>query len=218
MSRWSSGGAFLVLAALLAMAFDLGFNCRATAGFVTDQSFAVPMLAEVYPHTYTDGLGYSVNAGWLNAAENKVDRTNTNDPRLAGIGFGGTNDFKIDLSSGSAPGAGPYTIDMAAGDAGGTQTIGFEVRDNTTVLITVPSQSVTGGSFLDATVTDIVASTTWTGTTVSKTFATTTCLVHQTGSNIFLAHFRLTVPAPPPPVVVANLPLVNMPPIGMVAA
>lgn len=174
------------------MPFDMGFNFRSTAGFVTDQAYAVPMLAEVYPHTYTNGNGDSVNAGWLNAAENKVDRSNTNDARLAGIGFGATNDFQVDLSSGSAPGAGTYTIDMAAGDQGGTQTIGFTVRDNTTVLITVPSQSVTAGHFLDATVADVTASTTWTGATASKTFASTNCNVHQTGSAIFLAHFRLT--------------------------
>lgn len=180
------------------MPFDLGFNFRSTANFVTDQSYAVPMIGEVYPHTYTAANGYSLNAGWVTAGENKVDRSATNDARLAGIGFGGTRDMRFDLNSGSAPGAGDYTIDMAAGDQGGTQTIGFEVRDNTTALITIPSQSVAAGHFLDATVANVTASTTWTGTTANKTFASTTCYLHQTTPAIFIAHFRLTLASTPP--------------------
>jgi hypothetical protein len=177
------------------MPWDLGFNFRSTAGFVTDPAYAVPALAEVYPHTYTNANGDSIVAGWVTASENAVDRASGNDPRLAGIGFGGTRDFRIDLDSGNAPGAGNYTVDLAAGDAGGTQTIALLVTDDTTTLITIPSQSVTAGHFLDATVADVTASTTWTGATASKTFATTTCYIKQNGAAIFVAHFRLTAQA-----------------------
>jgi hypothetical protein len=171
----------------------MGWNFRSTAGFVSDTADCVPMLAEVYPHTYTNANGYSLNAGWVSVAENKVDRASGNDPRLAGIGFGGTRDMQIDLSSGSAPGAADYVVDLAAGDQGGTQTIGLLVKDNTTTFITVPSQSVSAGHFLDATVTDVTASTNWTGTTVNRTFASTTCMITQNSAAIFLAHFRLAL-------------------------
>jgi hypothetical protein len=186
------------------MSFDMGFNFRGTAGYVTDQAYAVPVLGEAYPHTYTNGNGDSVNAGWTSAPAGIANRAAGNDARLAGINYSQNNlgacDFQVDLSSGSAPGAGTYTIDLAFGDASFANDQDFRVLDNTTILIDggggTPIHTATG-HYLDATVTDVAATTSWTGTTVNKTFATTTCLLRNAvppgaASNSTAAHFRLT--------------------------
>ena len=179
------------------MAFDMGWNPRGTAGYVTDQSFAVPFLNEAYPHTYTNVDGYSVNAGaliWLSS----IDRDSSNDPRLAGRGATNSESgrgIQIDLSSGSAPGAGPYTIDLAMGDIEGPWTQDFQVLDGATVLIDGSAGYVTAAHhYIDATLTDVAATTTWTGTPVSKTFAGTTAkIVLGSTGVVTLAHFRLTL-------------------------
>lgn len=186
------------------MAFDMGFDFRATAGFVTDPAYGVPVLAEAFPHTYTAGNGNSINAGWSVAPGGSQDRTNTNDARIAGDNFtnnvGVPSVFTVDLSSGSNPGAGTYTIDLAMGDSQAGRVGDFKVKDNTTVLI----DGTNGGSgfttntghFIDATLTDVAASVTWTGTAVSKTFSSTTAhLENGTLNNslfTLMAHFRLT--------------------------
>lgn len=184
------------------MAFDMGFDFRNTSAFVTDPSYGVPVLAETFPHTYTAGNGNSINAGW-DVATSPADRSSTNDPRIAGINFAGTNlvrTFTIDLGSGSAPGSGTYTIDMAVGDAASAQDDEATVFDNVTALITLPRTLVNIGHFIDATLTDVTASSSWTGTTVSKTFASTTAKITLnpsggSGGNTLttLAHFRLTL-------------------------
>jgi hypothetical protein len=188
------------------MAFDLGFNFRATAPYVTDQSYAVPALGEAYPHTYTASNGYSVNAGWDNGS-NVANRSASNDARIAGIFYfdnsAGANNFKVDLSSGSAPGAGDYAIDLAAGDNNVSQVEDVQVRDTTTVLIdmaTAPGDFVTSGGtkYFDATKTERTATTTWNGVTVTKTFATTlaqltVALPIGAGGFTCIAHFRLTL-------------------------
>jgi hypothetical protein len=183
------------------MAFDMGFNFRGTSGYVTDPSYAVPVVGESYPHTYTNGDGKSINGGWT-LAVSILDRDDTNDPRLAGINyhFASAREFQIDLSSGSAPGAGTYTVDVAYGDAGGGHTgIAYRVKDNTTVVI----DGTTGGlgtttaedEYLDATVSKITATANWTGTTVNIAFATTTVAVEPVAISdaSTLAHFRLTL-------------------------
>src|SRR6185503_21011020 len=109
------------------MPFDMGWNYRASAGYVTDNiHYGVPVLFEIYPHTYTNGDGQSVNAGWDITSSSVADRASGNDPRIAGINYGtsGTRVFTVDLASGSAPGAGAYTVDIAAGDARGSHTNG----------------------------------------------------------------------------------------------
>ncbi len=186
------------------MAFDMGFNFRATAGFVTDGAESVPVLGEAYPHTYTNGNGYSVNGGW-GATVGTLDHTPSNDPRIAGINYhvndGTATLFTVDLSSGSAPGAGTYTVDLAMGYAGGAQLQSFQLKDTTTVLIDGTNGgagiATAGGHYIDATLTDITATTTWTGTTVSKTFSTTTCRlavgVNSLDPYTTPAHFRLTL-------------------------
>lgn len=185
------------------MAFDIGFNFRLTSGFVTDGGEGVPVLGESFPNTYTNTNGFSVNAGWNMAPSEKVDRTNTNDPKIAGLN--GANSavqtFTVDLSSGSAPGAGNYSVDLAAGDATNLRLSSFKLFDNATLLIDGSnggSGTVTsGGHFLDATVTDVTASTTWTGTPVNKTFASTTVNLQNNPDALptttCIAHFRLTL-------------------------
>ena len=184
------------------MAFDMGFDFRGTAGFVTDDAhYGVPVIAEAFPHTYTNGDGQSINGGYTATLPTPFDRSNTNDPRIAGINYTANNaqcNFQVDLSSGSAPGAGSYTIDAAVGDQGSLQPQDAVLKDNTTALITF-NATTAAGHFLDATTTDITASTTWTGTTVSKTFSSTTCnfVIGGTAGVNFttIAHFRLTLQA-----------------------
>lgn len=186
------------------MAFDMGFNFRGTAGYVTDQSYAVPVLAEAYPHTYTNVDGYSVNGGFTGAATTGADRDSTNEARLAGINFqsnGGPDTFQVDLASGSAPGAGDYSVDLAMGDANITRPQSFKLFDTSTLLI----DGTNGGAgittaedeYVDATLALVTATTTWTGTPAVKTFATTlvklTGGIDAIGSVTTMAHFRLTL-------------------------
>lgn len=185
------------------MAFDVGFDFRGTLGFVTDPLFGVAVLGESYPHTYTNANGDSINAGW-DSGVSFYDNNATYDARLAGANYH-VNDasqpkFVVDLSSGSAPGAGTYLVDLAAGD-GGTQD--FKVYDNTTVLI----DGTNGGSgypvasvhWIDASLANVVSGQfqTWPGTPVLKTFASTTAklgiAVDAPGNITTLAHFRLTL-------------------------
>ena len=183
------------------MAFDLGFNFRGTAEFVTDPSFGVPVLAEAYPNTYTAANGYSINAGWTTAMS-AANRDATNDARIAGINYGSTQIFQVDLSSGSAPGAGTYTIDIAAGDAASDNEASYKLFDTTTVLIdgTNGGVGVTTGAadkYQSAVPNEIItATTTWTGTTAVKAFATTTATLQlfdiSSGTPV-MAHFRLTL-------------------------
>lgn len=181
------------------MAFDMGFNFRGTSGYVTDGAEGVPVLAEVYPHTYTNGNGDSINAGFVSGSgQGAANRSTGVDARLAGINYdGGTDDFQVDLSSGSAPGAGDYTVDLAVGDSGGGPHSGqvFWVKDNTTTLIDGSGPySTAQNHFIDATLTDVAGGTTWAGTAVSKTFASTTAKFGFNGQAAvtYLAHFRLT--------------------------
>lgn len=179
------------------MAFDMGFDFRSTSGYVTDPSYGVPVLAETYPHTYTAANGYSINAGW-SAAPNALDRVNTNDPRIAGANWTSTSKtFQVDLSSGSAPGAGDYSVDIAAGDPGNSNPVNFDLKDNTTSLIYRSGYfGLAANEFMDATLTEVTATTTWTGTPVTKTFASTTANLVISPDNVgfsMMAHFRLTL-------------------------
>ncbi len=198
------------------MAFDMGFNFRGTAGYVTDQSYAVPGLGEAYPHTYTNANGDSINAGA--GGEAALDRVATNDARIAGINYVSntlTKVWRVDLSSGSAPGASTYTIDLAVGDASaGHSAQWFQVFDTSTLLIDGSGGgaglSTTTGHFIDASLANVAATTSWTGTPVSKTFATTIVEL-QYGLNgladvTSVAHFRLTLGTPTPPSGVTGMP------------
>lgn len=187
------------------MAFDMGFDFRNTAGFVTDPAYGVPVLAEAYPHTYTNGNGLSINAGWSVLPQGAEDRAAGNDPRIAGENFrsnsGPASTFTVDLSSGSAPGAGTYSIDLASGGVNQTSVVDFKLFDNATLLIDGTNggagTSIGVGHFLDASLADVTASTTWTGTPVTKTFATTTVNYTMAIDGLtdfsYLSHLRLTL-------------------------
>jgi hypothetical protein len=192
------------------MPFDMGFDFRSTAGYVTDPAYGVPVLAEAYPHTYTNTNGDSINAGWLQTPRSTLDESNTVDARLAGFNQvysdtnGGIGEFKIDLASGSAPGAGSYTVDMADGavpHASATDLL--QIKDNTTVIST-PIASLTAtiaGHFIDVTGVDRTpGSSSWdlVRQTASVTFATTTAILRientsYSGNATQFAHFRLTL-------------------------
>jgi len=188
------------------MAFDLAWDFRATSVFVTDPAYACFASTEVYPNTYTNGNGLSLNAGWTATPDDASNLLVGNDPRIAGRVRGTPSvgiDFQIDLSSGSAPGAGTYTVDVAFGreGGGGVDYAAGVIKDDTTTVI----DATNGGAgfadgddhFRDATVTNVTATTTWTGATVTQAFATTT--VHVVTSALGttkyngLAHFRLTL-------------------------
>src|ERR1043166_760602 len=196
------------------MPFDMGFNFRATSGFVTDPAYGVPVLLETYPHTYTNANGDSVNGGASpNLSGATFNASATNDPRIAGCNYHGSQNvtgeiFQVDLASGSAPGAGTYSVDCAFGSAAGFGTTieDFQIRDNVAVLIDGTNggsgYTIVDGHFIDATLTEVVASTTWTGTPVSKAFASTVAIVKRGVSAIPgffapLAHFRLTKASSP---------------------
>jgi hypothetical protein len=192
------------------MAFDMGWNFRDSAPFVTDDvHYGVPCLGEAYPHTYTNGDGQSLNAGWVTGPSGTQDLVNTNDPRLAGKNYCNNSlgySFKADLSSGSAPGAGTYVIDLAAGQpaGGGGNLQALNIKDNTTVLVDLTNGGAgtatnTAGDYIDATDTLLHSQTTsWGGTTVTKTFATATVILEivNPGSGFSTPnHFRLTLQA-----------------------
>src|SRR5438552_1744956 len=137
------------------MPFDFAFDFRYSVGFVTDPTYAVFANHEhVYPRTYTNVDGLSINAGWSVSNVAEQDGDNTVDPRLAGDNYGAsgaTETFTIDLSSGSAPGPGTYRIDMALGDLlSGPFNEYLQVRDNTTPVITINGTTVQVTQFIDA--------------------------------------------------------------------
>jgi hypothetical protein len=188
------------------MAFDMGFNFRASAGYVTDGPEGVAELGYTYPHTYTNGNGYSINGGWSGPGTfGANDRNSGNDPRIAGRAYAGatnsTNTFSVDLSSGSAPGTGNYTLDLAAGDDGNISFEIFRVTDGTTTFVDTGTTAlfVLAGHYLDANLTDIAATTLWTGVPLAITAGNVTINLDMNygGANSYstIAHFRLTLQA-----------------------
>ena len=196
------------------MAFDMGWDFRLTPAACTDDiHWGVPVINEAYPHTYTNGDGQSVNAGWDSPVTGGLDDANNNDPRIVGVNYMSPADplrqFHVDLSSGSAPGAGTYLVDAAWGQVTNPRTYTtMAVRDNTTAVVgPFSGTTAAGGHFFDATGTDITASTTWTGTRVSKTFASTNAYIEMQSATDYpcVCHFRLTLQAggaaPVPPMI-----------------
>lgn len=116
--------------------YRIGYNFRATSGFVTDPSDTIGWEAELYPtakNMTTSGL--SVTAGWDFHAGGHRDRNSGVDARLAGIdslslGGGSVMIFRVDL-----PVSGAWDIRLAAGDANFQQRAFFDIVDSDTTTV-----------------------------------------------------------------------------------
>lgn len=161
--------------------FELGFNFRATSGYVTDGADQIYVLSgDAYP---TTRLGATF--GWVVGAQPVLDanRNNAIDPRLAGINYveGGaaiTTYFRVDL-----PSAGTCEVRLALGDASFAQNnVLVIVKDTTTTLFQSPDitgLSSASGHFYDANGDDLTT-VTWPGTNTPQSveFATTQMRVY----------------------------------------
>lgn len=192
------------------MAFDLAWGYRFSLAYVTDPAYQCWVGdTATYPTTFTNANGYSINAGWSSIPSfGHANRDATNDPRIAGMADqfdSGSPVFTVDLSSGSAPGAGTYTVDVAFGDAAAAHTNSeYWIKDNTTVILDATNggagYSLSADDYLDATLATVTATGTWTGATASIAFASTTVNLvlnpdNLAGKQHCLAHFRLTLQA-----------------------
>lgn len=195
------------------MIFDYGFDCR-PAAVVADPAYAVQVNDfNTYPTTKTNANGLSINCGWMQSSGifgGGPAIGPTLDPRLYGfvadLNVGPFNfQFRVDLSSGSAPGIGAYLTDIAIGDAGQSRTVNFRVLDTASAVLTVASATYHAGppvTYIDASggetnVTDGSGTPiTWAGPQVPVTFTTTEVYVDLnyllTANQHGLAHFRLT--------------------------
>lgn len=191
-------------------AFDFAWGYRGTLIYTTDPAYQVFEGGSAYPTTYTNANGLSINAGWTIAGHlgGNYNRVATNDPRIVGMAYISPNGsgvvlFQVDLSSGSAPGAGTYTVDLAVGDPLNPQREDFTLKDNTTLLIDGTNGAAgidtTGNQFVDATLATVTGGAAWAGTTASKVFASTTVNLNvgpdACGGSTGLSHFRLTLQA-----------------------
>ena len=179
------------------------FDFRATSGFVTDPAGGSPVLAESYPHTYSNGLV----AGWTtNISGQSRDRDNTVNAQLAGINFN-TNTasppqvtFQVDL-----PVSGVWTVRLALGDAGGPQAYQYlQIKDGSTSRLILDESTGTNGlEFYDATGVKRTSAADWVTNNASNalTFSTTTLNMAigepsgTKGGSSTIATLSLTAPA-----------------------
>lgn len=122
------------------MAYDFGFDFRATQAYVTDPSYATYELCAgggggtSYPTTRSVN-GVSITFGWEQAVQTR-NRSSGIDPRLAGINFqgnsGSTYNFRVDL-----PASGLWSIGLGCGDAaaGNAQKNYIIIKDTTTQVL-----------------------------------------------------------------------------------
>jgi len=155
-------------------AINIGFNFRATSGFVTDGANETYVLAEAYP---TTRAGFTF--GWVQTGAKPIagaDRDNTAPPELAGINYcddwNGTTEtyFRLDITPGT------YNVRLAAGDTSfaGSGNISFNFKDTTTSrFIASRAAALSAGQFIDATST-LLTTATWVGsnTAVSMNIST----------------------------------------------
>jgi len=180
------------------MAFPQGVNFRATAGFVTDPANYTYEISTNpnYPTTSPQGN----NIGWTVTNGTTRDRNAGNDPRLAGLGGGGSADiYEIDL-----PSAGSYTISLAMGDAnyGGSNNKAEVFDDSSSLGVLFSGASTIANSFLDATgVLRTAANWPSQNVGVSKTFSTTKCKIRigDGVNNNSINSIFIQADAPPPP-------------------
>jgi len=158
------------------MAWDKGFNFRATAGYVTDGPNETYVIGDAYPVTRN-----SVTFGWLDSIGSQTrDRLSSGDVRLAGINYAvntpAVKRFQVDL-----PATGDYIITLAMGDATFSHSYAsIEFLDNTTSLATLTGIVLSSaGYFCDAAGTVHTSQANWIANevTITKTFATTILII-----------------------------------------
>ena len=174
------------------------FNFRNTLAYVTDGANAIFVndAFGAYPQTKTIG-GESVDCGWEIAlfSGNSRDRSTTPDVRIAGLvfspsGIGNNPTFRVDL-----PSAGNFIIDLAAGDPVNSNVTKIEIRDTSTVLISIPETS-TAAELIDATGVKRTSPSDWVANHVTsqQNFATTIfriAMMEPSASNTCLSHFSI---------------------------
>lgn len=165
------------------MAWDKGFNFRATSGYVTDGANTTYVVGEQYPVTRN-----TVTFGWVGFGPLSVDRNNALDVRFAGINYfssnGVTGTFQVDL-----PATDSYTIHLALGDAGGggSASCVCVIKDNATTLSTINFDASVGTKVTDAAGT-VLNTTSWPGSEAGTTFsfATTTLSIALTSPSLVM--------------------------------
>lgn len=175
------------------MTIDVGFNFRATSGYVTDPAGTTYVLNEGYPTT-RGGATF----GWLTLpGGNMRDRSTTIDARLAGIHYFSNGASKIKFQV-DLPATGSTDIYCSIGDAGAANQGYLELFDDTTSLgILVAKKSIGLATFHDAT--DIgYSAADWPASNAKAThsFSTSTLIVAVTpgdsaGSNYVITHLRV---------------------------
>jgi hypothetical protein len=167
------------------MAWDKGFNFRATSVYVTDGPNATYVIetggnaANQYPITRN-----GVTFGWIGVAGGfqTRNRSLSNDVRLAGCHFPSNGSglvdkrFRVDL-----PSAGQYQVWLAVGDPSNrAANATVAIYHGTTLLASYGPTSLSGNSLIDAA--GIVrTAAAWVsaggGSPLSATFATTTLFI-----------------------------------------
>jgi hypothetical protein len=170
---------------------DIGLNFRGTAGYVTDGSGQTYVVGDAYPTTRA-----GITFGWTDTSSLvPVDRTTSNDVRLAGINYlpaGVTSDFKVDLTA--LGGAGNYDIRIALGDPV-SSFIGqsLVVKDNAATLFSIGG-SQGNNQFIDAS-NAVRTAAAWPGSNVAvRVTCTSSFLVFTMGGSSYntLAHISIS--------------------------
>lgn len=170
------------------MTLPVGFDFRNTTGDtdVTGVFAGDPANCFFMDQRTLSGTSNGIAWGWDGTTNNSRDRSNSVDPRLAGMVF---------VSSGASaatftvtlPSAGTYDITLALGDHDNQQEINFDILDNGVLLFNVATNVVTSAvnHYIDATGVERTSDTDWVTNNAKKrlTFTTTA------------AGFRLNVPA-----------------------
>lgn len=159
---------------------NFGFDFRATSGYVTDPGYAVFVTdtttdaTMAYPHTFTNGGGVAVVAGWDAGASSVVSRDRTTTYVTWGAGSvildSGTATFRIDL-----PATGKYEVYTTWGDPGNGVTTNGLITDNGTTRVTITGTTTGGatGTFLDSNSIAMAAGSWWTNLPITVNFTST---------------------------------------------
>lgn len=154
--------------------YSIGFNFRATQGYVVDPINTTYFLGELYPTSKTIG-SITLNAGWDGPVAAR-DRAATVDPRLAGsnqIDISGiTRKFRVDL-----PISGIWGIRLGFGNLLYGRAVSFDILDSdgTTVLYSKTGLFVPPPKYADASATFRADTNDWAvnNATINVTFSGT---------------------------------------------